>query len=277
MEKNDFILELKTLLKNCRDCLKEVQKNTNKQIQTKKLLVMFESLAAMWFDNYEPKLRGDTYLGEDTIEKYHNYFGDLIELSSKNPLKNDAINLLNNINKDFNSEIIIPIQKRGFVIGGNSKYNKYLIGLEGIELEYMTESMECANMKQHRAAIVLGWCGTVYRIQKKIEQLGFDKFSEASNKMFNIKSGRYKRFTKKFEIHNFNDLMMTVFDSDLLWIIEFLGLIDANEHEKLEICATYRNICGHPGEAKVSPENVDSFFSDISELIFNNSKFQIIQ
>jgi hypothetical protein len=68
---------------------------------------------------------------------------------------------------------------------------------------------------------------------------------------------------------------MTVFDRHLLWVLEFLGAIDGNQHERLEICATMRDTCAHPGEAAVSEENVLSFFSDINSLVLGNAKFSV--
>jgi hypothetical protein len=91
--------------------------------------------------------------------------------------------------------------------------------------------------------------------------------------MSNIQAGRYKRFNKKFDIQNFVDLSMTVFDNDLLRVLEFLRAIDGNQHERLEICFILRNTCAHPGEATVSQENVLSFFSDLDTFVFGNPKF----
>jgi hypothetical protein len=95
--------------------------------------------------------------------------------------------------------------------------------------------------------------------------------------MATMASGRYKRFTKKFNIQNLSDLRMSVFDNELLWVLEFLGLIDGDEHEALSTCLTRRNICAHPGDAAPSPENVASFFSDINRHILQNKKLSLAQ
>ena len=82
-------------------------------------------------------------------------------------------------------------------------------------------------------------------------------------------------FNKKYNVQNLTDLRMTVFDNDLLWVLEFLGAIDGSQHERLEICFTMRNTCAHPGETTVSQENILSFFSDLDTLVFNNPRFKI--
>lgn len=113
------------------------------------------------------------------------------------------------------------------------------------------------------------------RLHLYIEKDGFAKFNQATVQMSNIQTGRYKRFNKKFDIQNLSDLRMTVFDGDLLWVLEFLGAIDGNQHERLGICFTMRNTCAHPGEAIVTDENLLSFVSDIDSLVFANSKFSL--
>lgn len=90
-----------------------------------------------------------------------------------------------------------------------------------------------------------------------------------------IQTGRYKRFNKKYDIQNLTDLRMTVFDNDLLWVLEFMGAIDGNQHDRLEICFTMRNSCAHPGEAVVTEENILSFFSDIDTIVLANPTFNL--
>ena len=57
-----------------------------------------------------------------------------------------------------------------------------------------------------------------------------------------------------------------VFDSDLLWIIEGMQLIDSNQHTRLQSCFDLRNHSGHPGEAPVTEYSLLSFFSDLIEV-----------
>jgi hypothetical protein len=190
-----------------------------------------------------------------------------------NPATSTVLVLLRDIEKNINQDLLIPVLKYQNEIRKHGNYANILVGKKGIELEYLKEAVECAEEGHFRAAIILGWAAAVDRFHQVIMKNGLDRFNNASVQMAAISTGRYKRFNKKFDIQNLSDLRMTVFDNDLLWILEFLGLIDGNEHEKLEICFTMRNTCAHPGEAKFSPENVASFFSDLDTLIFNNSKF----
>ena len=89
-----------------------------------------------------------------------------------------------------------------------------------------------------------------------------------------IKKGRYKRFNKSFDIKTSYELQASVFDSDLLWVLEYWELIDSNQNDRLNICYTMRNNSAHPGEAKITRENLASFYSDIKTMVFDNPKLQ---
>ncbi|NMC80301.1 MAG: hypothetical protein GYA59_13150, partial [Chloroflexi bacterium] len=170
---------------------------------------------------------------------------------------------------------LVPVQKHESLYAKFPSLESILINATGLEIDYLKEAIECANLGKKRAAVILGWCAAVNRLHLCIERDGFTKFNQASMQMSSIQTGRYKRFNKRFDIQNLSDLRMTVFDNDLLWGLEFLGLIDGNQHEKLEICFTMRNISAHPGEANITDENLLSFFSDINSLIFANPAFAL--
>lgn len=276
MDKKEIVNRLKQFYSVIKECRNSIYTSKNKQIQNKTYLNKLEQIATEWFDSYDPLIRRIDKIDDNTKSFFHESFGKLLEYSAKSPTKQSVTGTLDIIVDNFSKKILIPIQKASNLSLQANYLAKYLEGLEGLELEYMQEATDCANMGKNRAAIMLGWCSAVDRMHKTIQNLGFDKFNQASEQMFNIKSGRYKRFTKKFEVQNLSDLRMTVFDNDLLWILEFMQLIDGNEHEKLQVSFTYRNICSHPGDAKITPENLESFFSDIYQIIFKNSKFKKI-
>jgi hypothetical protein len=54
-----------------------------------------------------------------------------------------------------------------------------------------------------------------------------------------------------------------------------LELIDGNQHQRLRFCFELRNNSAHPGQAPIEPENVYSFYSDITKIVLNNPKFAI--
>lgn len=276
MEKSDFVSALKDFKKDIAEVEKVCQKTAGQQVQTKTSLERIESLATNWFETFEPVLRSTFHFEEDVLNSFREPFGKLLELSGGRPSKMVILTILESILDTYHIRILVPVQKHATVYAKFPSLDSILLNAVGLEVEYLTEAIECANLGKRRAAIILAWCAAVNRLHLYIEKEGFAKFNQASLQMFAIQTGRYKRFNKKFDIQNLSDLRMTVFDNDLLWVLEFLGSIDGNQHERLEICFTMRNTSAHPGEASITDENLLSFFSDINSLIFANPKFAML-
>jgi len=85
-------------------------------------------------------------------------------------------------------------------------------------------------------------------------------------------SGRFKKFSSPQRITSISELR-EVFDSNILWILEGMHLIDNNQHTRLRSCFELRCQSGHPGDAPVTEYNLLSFFSDIYEIVLKNPKF----
>jgi hypothetical protein len=275
MDKSDFVKVLKDFRRETADILKICQKASGTQIQSRKILDGLETLATKWFESIEPILRLSFHFEQEELVGFREPFGKLLELSGGRPSKKVVLTILDSILSSYHADLLVPVQKHEILYAKFPSLETILAHAVELEVEYLVEAIECANLGKKRAAIVLGWCATINRLQLYIENEGFAKFNQASLQMHNIQTGRYKRFTKKFEIQNLSDLRMSVFDGDLLWVLEFLGAIDGNQHEKLEICFTMRNTSAHPGDANVSNENLLSFFSDIDSLVFSNARFSL--
>lgn len=273
MNKIEFADEIKVFRSKLTGLKKTIESQSKKQIFTKSILSELQDIGTLWFDKFESPLRHFYNFDQNVIDRYHESIGKVLELSTINPATSTVLGLLKDIEKNINQDILVPVLKHQNGIRKYGKYSNILTGKKGIELEYLKEAVECAEEGHFRAAIILGWAAAIDRLHKTVMKIGLHKFNNATVQMCAITSGRYKRFNKKFEIQNLSDLRMSVFDNDLLWVLEFLGLMDGNEHEKLEICFTMRNTCAHPGEAKYSSENLASFFSDLDGLVFNNPRF----
>ena len=275
MNKSEFAEEIKFFRTKIVSLKKTIDSTGKRQIFGKHILRDIETLATLWFNSFESPLRHFYNVESTVIEQYHDAIGKLLEFSTMNPASSTVIALLQGIEKGINQDILVPVLKYQVEISKHGYYSNILVDKTGVELEYLKEAVQCADAGYFRAAIILGWAAAVDRLHQTIMKNGLDKFNNASLQMTALSTGRYKRFNKKFNIQNLSDLRMGVFDNDLLWVLEFLGFIDGSEHEKLQICFTMRNICAHPGEAKFSPENIGSFFSDLDSLVFRNQKFKL--
>lgn len=230
-------------------------------------------LCKSWFEETEPSLQRFS-ITDSVKEKYHALFTNLIGLALKKSRKMTYLKIIDNLLQDFKDELYIPIIKFSASIISVSHLTKILENATEPEKDYLNEALGCASHNFFRASVVLGWDAAVYRMHKVIEKLGFDEFNKKSEEMKNIDEGRFKRFKKSFHVQTLSDLSATVFDTDLLWVLEYWGLIDSNQHERLSICFTMRNNSAHPGEASISEENLSSFYSDLKNIIFANPKFK---
>ena len=232
-----------------------------------------KGIAIIWFENVKSNLINLGF-NETNLEKYNVDFDRLLRLSVSNSRITSYNECIDNLISFLTKELIIDVTKLDVKIKQLFQLDKILENVNPDESEYLREAVECAHNKHFRASIVLGWSAAIWRLQKTIEKLGFEEFSKKSIEMKNKTTGRYKWFKKSVDVTNMAEIQ-TVFDTQLLWIIEYWGLIDSNEHDRLEICFTMRNNSAHPGEAPISPENLLSFYSDLKNIVFDNPKFQI--
>lgn len=121
---------------------------------------------------------------------------------------------------------------------------------------------------------MLGWCATIARVHEKIGEIGYDRFTQATHEMHDKTTGRFKAFKKKFPVDTLSDLQR-IFDTDILFVLEYLELIDSNQHSRLRHCFDMRNHSAHPGQAPITGENLYSFFSDITQIVLKNPKFAV--
>jgi hypothetical protein len=241
------------------------QKTTREKIQ---------SITKKWFEEIEPIIL-QFGVSEATKKKYHGLFTQLLELSLKTSWKKTYQNVIEEVLADFKPDIIIIVMKSAGQIFSVANLAKILENVTEEEKEYLDEALGCARHGFLRGSMVLVWSAAVHRMQKVVEKLGFKEFNKKSEEMKCISDGRFKRFKKSFSVHSLSELRATVFDTDLLWVLEYWCLIDANQHDRLSICFTMRNNAAHPGEAPITEENLASAFSDLKNIIFDNPKFRL--
>jgi hypothetical protein len=200
----------------------------------------------------------------------------LLRLSLKVSLTTTYQKAIGQILADFKEDITVPIMKSAGQISSISNLAKIIGNVGPDEKEYLDEALGCAQHQFLRGSMVLVWSAAIHRMQRVVEKLGLDEFNIKTEEMKAICDGRFKRFKKSFTIHSLSELRATVFDTDLLWVLEYWGLIDANQHERLSICLTMRNNAAHPGEAPITDINLASAFSDLKTIIFDNPKFKLV-
>jgi hypothetical protein len=234
-----------------------------------------DHIATMWVEELRSPLEFKLKLDKDLIQTTAEHMRHLHILSRPNNLKSSYLDIVNSVLKGFDDKFVLPIKQTTFQIEKVLDLAKLLPSLpDTSESTYLQEAVDCASAGHWRAAIVMGWCFAIDRIQKKIQATGFAKFNATSTALKNQTTGKFKRWNKEFNISTLSELQ-TVFDVDLIIILEGMGLLDGNQAQRLETCFQYRNHSAHPGNAPIEEPHVVTFFTDINTIIFDNPTFAV--
>jgi hypothetical protein len=275
MKKETLVTTLKEIDKELDALTSDINKSASKFVAKKKIMQNAESIAKLWFENVEPSAEHFN-ISEIIESKYHQLFEQLLELSLKPSRKLTYTKTIDTICANIKEELILVVIKSADKINSFSNLPNILENTTDEEKEYLNEALGCAKNGYLRASMVLLWCAAINRIHKKVEALGVEEFNKKSKAMKSITTGRFRRFSKSFDVVSIDDLEATVFDNDLLWVLEYWGLIDANQHERLQICFTMRNNAAHPGDATTTEQNLASAFSDIKNMVFDNPNLKLL-
>jgi hypothetical protein len=111
-------------------------------------------------------------------------------------------------------------------------------------------------------------------MRRKVEALGFDKFNAASTQLKNQTSGKWKHWNKGQQANSAAELL-PVFDTDLMIVLEGMGLIDENQHNRLKVLFQWRCHSAHPAGAPIGPAHVVSFFTDAVDIVLASKNFAL--
>jgi len=234
--KAGMLQRLKEYENNLRHFRNQIKKLEKERINRKELMTSAEEISKAWFDKFENQLGSLFKVPNEILEKYRNYFDRLMKLSRPNNRKSSYLDTLNKICKKFKDDLIIPVQQFSHQIVTDLDLVNIIQGISNIEeKKYLKEAIDCANHGFPRASIVMGWCAAIDRIQRKILSLGLERFNQTSTMLKNQSKGRFKRWNKEFSISTLSELQQ-VFDSDLIIVLEGMGLIDANQSDRIFTC-----------------------------------------
>lgn len=277
---SDMVEKTKVFFQDLKNAKKKLAASNTVGVNNQEERIVYEELATRWFSELS-KLLISYGVDKDTLNKYNVSFKSILKLSSGVNRRSSYIKYFDTILKDFNDEIILFMQTEALEPEG---MNSLELGPEIVELlskisdkdenEYLNEALGCWQNSYLKGATVLLWCCAIDRIHRVIEQKGFSAFNRTSAFMKSQTTGRFKRFSKEYSIQSLSELR-TVLDNDILWVIEGMQLIDANERTRLASCFEMRCHSGHPGAAPITKYNVLSCFSDIVEIVLANPKFTV--
>ncbi len=273
--------EMTRLLEQMRSDLDELKKKVKaikgEFTSRKAIREQSKALATTWFQAIRPNL--PVYgIRDYDLQNYDLWFNDLLSLgTSRNSRTRSYITSIDEILRDYKNYFLIPIHRYfepSELTNFASSLRKQFSMATEEEQKYLNEAFDCADIGSLRASIVLGWCAFVHRMHKVVEKKGFDEFS-ATTKEMKDKKGRYKWLTREYEVSTISELRSTVPDSVLMIVLEYWDYLESNQHDRMKRNYEMRNQAAHPGEAPITEENLLSFYSDLREIVYNNSKFDL--
>lgn len=271
--KQPFLDKLERFKKDLQSLKKEVSSVETKSIGRVAIRKSADAIATTWVEELRSPLEHKFGLPKEVIDKQAAHMKQLHVLSRPNNLRSSYLTTLTAALRKFDDRFILPIKQSPTEIESIIDLQKLVPDLaDPDESDYLREAVECANNGHKRAAIVMGWCAVVDKMQKKLVLVGLEAFNKASTKLKNQKSGKHKKWNKEFAVSSIGDLQ-TVFDTDLIVVLESMGLIDGNQAERLRTCFQYRNHSAHPGEAPIDDAHVVAFFTDINAIVLQNPTF----
>jgi len=252
----------------------------SKTIQTTKTVLMAPAVfgedvndaVRVWAERIEKDI--DKFgVESDVSTKYREGLRKLHSLSIKRNQRKSHQRVMKELLADFQSELVQPVMFHGGA-DPSEAIKQIIAGIPYPDQKgYLEEALRCIEADCKRATAVLGWSAAMHHLHTKIEELGFNAFNTASAGLAK-KGGRFKHFKGIAPIESISDLRETQ-DRVILTILDGMELLESNQRQRLESCLDMRIQASHPGDAEITMPNLESLFSDLSTLVFKNSKLAV--
>jgi hypothetical protein len=265
---------LEALLADLKGLRKAIRAEKGKTIAKARPRSRAEELATRWLREHARQLGACGQIERERVDKYSAHFRQLLKISAPSNLRASYLRVLDALIKPFRADLLLPLHELPQQAPSLALLSSLFDHLPAREGTFLEEAIGCARNGYLRASAVLGWCAAIDRIHRKVEEIGFPTFNVTSAQMASQRRGRFKRFSQVQNVASLADLRQ-VFDNVVLWIIEGMGLIDANQHTRLRSCFEMRCQSAHPGDAPITEYNLLSFYSDLKEILFDNPRFQL--
>lgn len=272
--KKEILRKLTDFQSGLKQLKADVDKNSSEMISKKAIRNRADMLAMQWVDELRSPLEHKFKLHPDDIANMAEQMKKLHLLCNGHNRQVSYQKVLKAALRKFSRGFIVPVKQHHFEAENVFDLRNFCSDLPAEESEYMEEAVGCADKGHLRAAVVMGWCAAIDKIQKQIiRQVGLDKFNSAYMEMRQKNPQRFREWRKEISASSLGDLQELP-DGYLIAVLKYLDFVDSNQSKRLHTCIQYRNQSAHPGEAPIKKVHLDAFFTDIGEIVFNNPKIK---
>ena len=227
--KQETIEKLEKFRNRLRALRRVVNQASGERINKGSIMSSADEIATTWVEELRSPVEHKFKIPTEDIRDMAAHMKQLHVLSRPSNRKSSYLKTINAALRKFDDRFILPIKQSQVEVESVLDLRKLIPDLpDSEESDYPTEAIDCAQAGYRRAAMVMGWCATIDRIQKQILKIGLDKVNLASVEIKNRKTGKFKNWNKEFAISTLGELQ-AIFDTDLIVLIEWLGLIDGNQ------------------------------------------------
>lgn len=138
-------------------------------------------------------------------------------------------------------------------------------------LQYLDESIQCAETNCVRASVVLAWCAVAHVIHRKLTSLGIATLNAEFAKMKADKGMLFRTFSKDYVFSTALDVQEAA-DAHLVLLCRFLTFLDDTQYKHLKAALDLRNGCGHPTGYQPDPVKLQAYYADIGQLVLLNPR-----
>lgn len=273
--KDEILEQLTSFRDRLRALKKNVAKLSTKAVNRAVLRNEADAIATEWVERLRSPLEHKFKLSAALVDATSSDMKRLHVLSRPGNLKSSYLATIDSVLKGFDDHFLLPIKQTPGAVNTTFELQKLVPMIANpAESEYLREAIDCADAGYRKAAVVMGWCAAVDRMQRKVLAVGLHKFNDTSSALKNKTTGKFAKWNKEFRVTTLSELQ-AVFDTDLLVVLEGMGLLDGNQAERLRTCFQYRNHSAHPGEAPIEDPHLIAFFTDIATIVLHNQQFAI--
>lgn len=270
-----MVEELEKFLAGVVDLQEVIKKNSSAIVARSDLKQKALAVCKTWLHSLSAKIRGFSVIDDQLINTIDAEFEKLFEISSANNRKTSYQKILKELPKNIQKTILVPLIRKSNVNQNSlaqAILNKIFEVVTDVdEKNYFEEAARAASCQCYKAAIVMVWCAVIDRLQRLVEQKGFNVFNKTSKTLKKKQSGFYKRFSKEFDISMSNELQ-EVFDKDLIIVLSAMVNLDINEINAILHLFDTRNHSAHPSDYKVDELAYTNYLNEVLKLIITNPK-----